>query len=331
MVTQPLYQHRWMVIAIVAILSIASLIITPFIGLENFTPNMLWQDLPAVHNIFWNIRMPRAITAWLIGAMLAISGMVFQAILRNPLAEPFTLGIASGSALGAAIYIHSGITFSLWLFSGLSFSAFIGAILITSLIYSLNRNTLESVSRLLLVGIILSFFCSSLVMVMQAIGRPQDSYRLMQWMMGTIANVGYNEIYSLLIVMIISTLIIALFTPKLNLLSAGHTIAITRGIQPAFIFIPLFFLVSLMMGTMIAISGPIGFVGLIVPHVTRKLIGHDHRYLWIGVVFLGGLLLVLADLIARLLFAPSELPVGVVTALLGAPFFILILIKDKKN
>lgn len=330
MVTQTNH-NRLFILIIFALLSFAALSATPFFGIENFTPNMLWQDLPAVHNIFWNIRVPRAITAWLIGAMLAISGMVFQAILRNPLAEPFTLGIASGSALGAAIYIHSGITFSLWLFSGLSLAAFIGAISITFLIYSLNRNTLDSVSRLLLVGIILSFFCSSLVMVMQAIGRPQDSYRLMQWMMGTIANVGYSEIYSLFIVMIISTAIIAALTPKLNLLSAGHTIALTRGVQPAYIFVPLFFLVSLMMGMMIAISGPIGFIGLIVPHVARKLIGNDHKYLWIAVMFLGGFLLVLADLVARLLFAPSELPVGVITALLGAPFFILILIKDKKN
>ena len=322
---------RLWTITIFALLSITAFLITPFIGMENISPKMLWQDLPSIHNIFWNIRVPRVITAWLIGAMLALSGMVFQAILRNSLAEPFTLGIASGSALGAAIYIHSGISFSLWLFSGLSFAAFIGAMLITFLIYSLNKNALESVSRLLLVGVILSFFCSSLVMIMQAIGRPQDSYRLMQWMMGTIANVGYSEIGSLVIVMIISTFIIALLTPKLNLLNAGHTIAITRGIQPAYIFVPLFFLVSLMMGTMIAVSGPIGFVGLVIPHIARQLIGNDHRYLWIAVIFLGGGTLVIADLAARLLFAPSELPVGVITALLGAPFFILILIKDKKN
>ena len=168
-------QRRLCVIIIFAWLSISAFLITPFIGLENISPKMLWQDLPAIHNIFWNIRVPRVITAWLIGAMLAISGMVFQAILRNPLAEPFTLGVASGGALGAAIYIHSGISFTLWLFSGLSFAAFFGAILITFLIYSLNKNALESVSRLLLVGVILSFFCSSLVMIMQAIGRPQDS------------------------------------------------------------------------------------------------------------------------------------------------------------
>ena len=165
-------QRRLWMIAIFALLSISAFLITPFIGMENISPKMLWQDLPAIHNIFWNIRVPRVITAWLIGAMLALSGMVFQAILRNSLAEPFTLGIASGSALGAAIYIHSGISFSLWIFSGLSFAAFIGAMLITFLIYSLNKNALESVSRLLLVGVILSFFCSSLVFIMQAIGRP---------------------------------------------------------------------------------------------------------------------------------------------------------------
>lgn len=331
MVKQITPKRRFWTLVTFGIMSILALLITPFLGLENLTPNMLWEDLPAIHNIFWNLRVPRVITAWLIGAMLAISGMVFQAILRNPLAEPFTLGIASGSALGAAIYIHSGIIFSFWVFSGLSLAAFVGATLITYLIYILNRNALESVSRLLLVGVILSFFCSSLVMIMQAIGRPQDSYRLMQWMMGTIANVSYSEISSLVLVMVISTIAIALVTPKLNLLSAGHTIALTRGIQPSYTFIPLFFLVSLMMGTMIAVSGPIGFVGLVVPHIVRQLIGNDYRYLWIGVILLGGFVLVTADLVARLLFAPSELPVGVITALLGAPFFILILIKDKKN
>lgn len=322
-------QYRIITLIILGLLSFSSLLITPFIGLENINPTKLWQDFPAIHNIFWNIRVPRVLTAWLIGAMLAISGMVFQAILRNPLAEPFTLGIASGSALGAAIYIHAGLSFSLWVFSGLSFAAFIGAIAITSLIYYLNKSRLESVSRLLLVGVILSFFCSSFVMILQAIGKPQDSYRLMQWMMGTIANINYSEIISLVIVMSISTLIIALLTPKLNLLSAGHTIAITRGVQPSYIFIPLFFLVSLMVGTMVAASGPIGFVGLVVPHITRRLIGNDHRYLWMAVILLGGFVLVIADLVARLLFAPSELPVGVITALLGAPFFIFILLKDK--
>ena len=140
------------------VLSLASIIVTPFFGLENIHPSVLWQDAPALHNIFWNLRVPRTLAAWMIGAMLAISGMVFQAILRNPLAEPFTLGIASGSALGAAIYIHSGIVFSLWFFSGLSFAAFIGATVITSLISTLNNNALESISRLLIVGVILRFF-----------------------------------------------------------------------------------------------------------------------------------------------------------------------------
>ena len=113
----PISAHRrFYTLCIFVVLSLASIIVTPFFGLENIHPSVLWQDAPTLHNIFWNLRVPRTLAAWMIGAMLAISGMVFQAILRNPLAEPFTLGIASGSALGAAIYIQSGIVFSLWFF-----------------------------------------------------------------------------------------------------------------------------------------------------------------------------------------------------------------------
>lgn len=324
-------KHRKAILWLLLALSLSSLVITPFLGLEHYSPAILWHDDPTIQNIFWHLRVPRVLTAWLIGSMLALSGMVFQALLRNPLAEPFTLGIASGGALGAAIYIHAGFAFSLWLFSGIAIAAFLGALIITFLIYALNHQAFESLSRLLLIGVILSFFCASIIQIIQAIGKPQDSYRLMQWIMGSIANVSYHEIISLSFVMVIGTIIIALLTPKLNLLSAGYTIALTRGIEPQYIFIPLFFLVSLMMGVMIAVSGPIGFVGLIVPHIARKLIGQDHRFLWIAVVLLGGFILVMADLAARLLFAPSELPVGVITALLGAPFFILILIRDKKR
>ncbi|ELV08992.1 Hemin transport system permease protein hmuU [Wohlfahrtiimonas chitiniclastica SH04] len=315
---------------LLAILSVSVLVIAPFLGLENLSPRAIFDTDAGSAQIFWQLRVPRVLTAWLMGAMLALSGLVFQAILRNPLAEPFTLGIASGGALGAAIYIHLGLSLSLSLFSGLSLFAFMGAMVITFAIYLLNRHALESITRLVLVGVIFSFFCSSLVMVMQAVGRPQDSYRLMQWMMGSISHVTVTEILPLSVIMFISTVIIALLSPRLNVLSAGHIIAKTRGVEPKYVFIPLFILVSLMMGVMIAISGPIGFVGLVVPHVVRRLIGADHRYLWIAALLLGGALLVIADWMARVLFAPAELPVGVITALFGAPFFIFILIKDKK-
>lgn len=321
---------RRIYLCLLVIISLATLCIFPFLGVENLSPCLLFDGDASHAQIFWQLRVPRVLTAWLMGAMLALSGLVFQAILRNPLAEPFTLGIASGGALGAAIYIHLGLSLSLTAFSGLSLFAFMGAMVITFAIYLLNRHALESVTRLVLVGVIFSFFCSSIVMVMQTIGRPQDSYRLLQWMMGAISHVTFTEIIPLAFMMLISTLIIALLSPRLNVLSAGHIIAKTRGVEPKYVFIPLFILVSLMMGMMIAISGPIGFVGLVVPHIARQLIGTDHRYLWSATLCLGGALLVISDWMARVLFAPAELPVGVITALFGAPFFIFILIKDKK-
>ncbi len=308
--------------------SLSALCIVPFLGLEHFSiSQVLNNDQPIIQKIFWEIRVPRVITAWCIGCILAVSGMTFQALLRNALAEPFTLGIASGSALGASLYIHLGLTFHFWIFSGVSLFAFIGAFSTLLLIFIVNRDYAHSMTRLLLVGVILSFLYGSILMILQAIGNPKDAYRVMQWMMGSISSVGMIEVIPLAMITLIGTFLIALYTPKLNLMSAGFTTALTRGVNPNAISITLFIVVSVMIGVAISLSGPIGFVGLIVPHVMRTLIGQDHRYLWIGVCGLGGGLLVVSDLIARLAFAPSELPVGVITTLLGAPFFLWVLLK----
>ena len=277
-------------------------------------------------------RLPRLMAAGMIGAVLALSGMIYQAMLQNPLAEPFILGVASGAALGVALVIHFGISvgvFSIFGLSSTAIGAFLGALAVSGLIYLLSFRHLEKTLTLLLVGVILNFFISSLIMLLQAIGEPHKVLTMIDWMMGRLTLVESHELWQLVVISGLFLLAIYRLSPHLNLLSLGRVAAQTRGLSLKPVISLLFIMVSLVVGYAVSLAGPIGFVGLIVPHIVRITLGNDHRQNWPVVALLGAVLLMSADLVAQTVLYPADLPVGVITSILGAPLFLYLLLSNK--
>ena len=316
------------------IFALAVLFLSPFIGLEQipFDTILKFDNTNIKTDIFWRIRFPRIIIAFIVGSTLAVGGMTFQAMFRNSLATPFTLGVSSGAAFGAALYVKLGILFSLVGISGQTIFAFIGALLSIVIIYFLSKIKKGfSVGTMLLAGVAINFFFSSFILFIQYMSDFTHSFRIIRWLMGGFEIIGYSEIYNTLPFIIIGTVIIIMLSTELNLLTLGEEIAISRGVNVSKIKNILFIATSLMVGAVISVVGPIGFVGMMIPHISRLIIGSDHRYLVVLNIIFGGAFLVLCDTLARTLIAPAEIPVGIITALLGGPFFIWLLIKSSDN
>lgn len=280
--------------------------------------------------IFLELRVPRVLLAWITGATLSVCGLIFQALFRNSLASPDMLGISSGAAFGAVLYIRLGVVFSFFgLFSGLSAAAFAGALLATAAIYAAGaaRRRGMSEASLLLSGIAINFLFASLTMIIQYSGGYTDTFRMMRWTMGGVQAVGYSSVLATLPPLLIIFLMALAASSELNLLAAGEDVAESRGVSVAGLRIRLFLAVSLAVGVSVAVCGPIGFVGLMVPHICRKLTGVGHRRLVFACVLLGGALLVICDTAARTLWSPAEVPVGVLTSCVGSLFFLWLLIR----
>lgn len=278
--------------------------------------------------IFWQLRAPRVLLALLAGAGLAISGMAFQAVFRNPLAEPFTLGIASGAALGASLYIHLRLAFSLFWIPGVSWFAFAGSGLAVLLVFGLTRVRQGfSSATLLLAGVAINFFFSSLILFLQYRSDFTQTYRMLRWVMGGLDRVvGFDDLLTVLPFVATGVTIVFYLTHELNLLTTGEELAASRGVEVVRTKVLLFFAVSLVVGAVVAVCGPIGFVGLMAPHIVRLLIGPDHRLLAPATLLFGGAFLIVCDTLARTMMAPMELPVGILTSLLGGPFFLWLLL-----
>jgi iron complex transport system permease protein len=282
--------------------------------------------------VFWRIRVPRTLTAFLAGSGLALSGMAFQSLFRNPLATPFTLGVSGGAAFGAALYMRMGVSFTLLGVSGGAWSAFTGALLVIMLVYALTRiRGGFTTSTLLLAGVALSFFLSSMILSLQYSASLHDSFRLVRWLMGGLGMVGYDAVLNVLPVTATGALVLLALRNELNLLNIGEDLAMSRGMEVNRVKQEIFFAVSLMVGGIVAVCGPIGFVGMMAPHICRLLVGSDHRHLYWAALFFGGAFLTLCDVVARVAFAPAEIPVGVITALLGGPFFLFLLLRRGKH
>lgn len=317
-----------------ACLSLAVLLLTPMLGPALIPLTALFnapESLPAL--ILRDIRIPRALTAFLVGGTLALSGASFQSMFRNPLATPFTLGVAGGASLGCALYIRMGWTWSLPALSGTSLAAFAGSLATVGLVYGLTRMRRGfSTATLLLAGVAVSFFFSSLILFIQYISGHTHSFRIIRWMMGSVEVTGYEPLLSLLPFWALGTLVLAVLCRELNLLTTGEQLAAGRGVNVDRTKKLVFLAASLMVGGVVAICGPIGFVGMMAPHVCRLLVGADHRVLLPAAMLAGGIFLTLCDTLARTLIAPLEIPVGVITALLGGPFFLwLLLSRDNRH
>jgi len=321
-------------IGCIAASALILLLSAPFWGMESIPLdlNVLFNPGDIRAGIFWKIRVPRVLTAFLAGAGLSLSGMTFQALFRNPLATPFTLGVSSGAAFGTALVIHGSLFMGYLGFAGQSAGAFLGAAAAIGIVYGLTRVRHGfSTATMLLAGVAVNFFFSSFILFIQYVSDFSNTFRILRWLMGGLEGVGYRPVWSVLPFVAIGTVVVLFNLHELNLMTAGEDIAISRGVHTDRLKTVLFFAVSLMVGGIVAVAGPIGFVGMMSPHICRLVIGYDHRLLAPASFLFGGMFLVMCDTIARTVIAPVELPVGVITSLLGGPFFLWLLVGGRAD
>lgn len=309
---------------------VLSLLLGLKLGTASVGPAQVWTwlsggDLPyATQVILGDLRMPRLLLAALVGAGLSMSGAVFQGVLRNPLAEPFILGVSGGAAAGAVCALLLG-----WAgLAPLALMAFGGSLGTISLVLAIarRRGRMET-STLILTGVMINAFFTAVIMFVISTTTDQKLHAILFWLYGDLSSSRLEQVWLLLPVVLGGALAAFFFGRHLNLLSAGGMAAATLGMAVERIKLILFLIVSLVVGITVSLSGIIGFVGLMVPHLVRMTLGHDHRLLLPASTLLGASFLVLADTLARTIISPTSLPVGVVTAALGAPFFVLLLAK----
>ncbi len=283
------------------------------------------------HKVFVLTRLPRALGAMLVGAALAAAGCAFQALLRNPLAEPYTLGVSSGASLAAVIAIRLGLDGALG-GTGTGVAALVGAGAAVAVVWQLGRvGRALPPATLLLAGVTIAMLCSSASMLVQYTAEFADVSRMVRWMMGGFDVVRYATLARAAVAIGAGLVILLWLARDLNALAAGPEAAASVGVSVGRAQTLVFVAASLLVGAGIAVAGPIGFIGLIVPHALRAVVGPDHRVLLPASILVGGALLVVCDTFARLAIAPAQLPVGIVTALLGAPFFLLVLVRGKRG
>jgi len=325
----PIFKYKKTIILALAALSVGVVLVAPLIGITKIPWDVVFNGpgSSVESDIFWQIRIPRVALAFLAGSALSLSGMAFQAMFRNPLATPFTLGVSSGASLGAALYVRMGLSFSILGIQGISLTAFTGAVLTILLVYGITRSRRGfSTATMLLAGVAVSLIFSSVILFVQYMSDFNDSFHILRWLMGGMEMGRYSSVLNVLPFVIGGSLIVLYLSHDLNLITTGEDLAASRGVDVKSSRRLLFLATSLMIGGVVAICGPIGFVGLMVPHICRLVIGSEHRYLAPATLLFGGIFLTLCDVISRVLIAPAEIPVGIITALLGGPFFLWLLL-----
>ncbi len=321
-----LSSRRFAAVAAASVLFLGlALALTPLIGSSEATLGAALAGESPDREILFEVRLPRVLLAGLAGGALALAGVVFQALLRDALATPFTLGVSNGAALGAVLAICLGWRTvaglpALWV------SALAGALGVMALVVSLaTEGRRMSSFTLLLTGVTINSICMAAILFLHYSAGLTQSFAIVRWLMGGIDSPAPLTL-SLLAGGILAGLALAVWkSPQLNLLSVGEEWAMTRGVELRSLMRLAFLLGSFLTAAVTAFTGPIGFVGLIVPHALRMAVGADHRLLVPAAFCTGGGFLAICDTIARTAMAPSEIPVGVITAMLGGPFFIWLL------
>lgn len=286
--------------------------------------------------VFWQLRVPRVLMGALVGAALAAAGTVFQATFRNPLAEPFTLGVSSGAAVGAALAFHRGWT-GVWLgVPVLTLTAFAGAAISVLVVYGIAaRQRRITTETLLLAGIAIGFVCSAAVLLIEYLSLEAVTNQTIRWLMGSMVQVGYDQMLSAAPLVIVGLGVVWYLHRDLDLLMMGELVAAGRGVSLARTRAAAYFAASAMTAAVVAHCGPIAFVGLVVPHVLRRLGGPSHAVLLPASMLAGAAFLVVCDTLAANLMSwlsnsPLQVPVGVVTNLIGGVFFLWLLMRGRR-
>jgi iron complex transport system permease protein len=281
--------------------------------------------------ILLNLRLPRILLSCLVGAALSVVGTSFQGIFKNPMADPFVLGVSSGAALGATITMVFFKESQLFGMSIIAMSAFMGAIITTFLVYNIARvGTKVPVTTLLLAGVAINYLLSSIISLIMTFNRDNIE-EIVMWTMGSFSTSGWNEVILLFIIVVPSILFISAFSRDLNVMMLGEDSARSLGIDVNGFKKYIFVISTLMVAAVVSVSGIIGFVGLIVPHAIRMIFGSDNRIVVPFSAISGAMFLIICDTLARVIVPPSEIPVGIITSIFGVPFFVYLLYKTKKK
>lgn len=291
--------------------------------------SLLWNGSDdALRQIWFTIRLPRVLLALVVGGSLALAGCVMQGLFRNPLADPGLLGISSGAALAVALWVVLPLTLPpLMMLYAPMLAAFFGALAATVVIFLLSRQRDSSLSRLLLVGIAINALCGAAVGVMSWISNDAQLRQLSLWGMGSLGQAQWSTLLTVASLMVPTLFIIWRLAAALNLLQLGEEEAHYLGVDVRAVQRLLLICSALLVAAAVAVSGVIGFIGLVVPHLIRMWLGADHRAAIPGSVLAGAFLLLIADTFARTLVAPAEMPVGLLTSILGAPWFLWLIFR----
>ena len=315
-------------------LTVLSILLAPLAGSTSIHLSRVFdRSIPFADNVdaqvFFVARLPRVLAAVLVGGSFAVAGVVFQAFLRNPLASPDTLGVSSGATLGAVVVISFHIDTAFGGVSAIPVASFAGSAGALAVVYlmSVARRRGTSSTVLLLGGVALSAFLGALNRLVQVVGDYTDVFRSMRWMMGSLDVGSYTDIVVPVVPMAVALGAIATLPRILDLVSLGEPAAESRGVDVKKAERLALVSASLLTGSAVSIGGPVPFVGIIVPHIVRLIVGADHRLVLPAALLFGGSFLVVCDLVARTAFGPVGMPVGAVTALIGGPFFLWLLFR----
>jgi iron complex transport system permease protein len=316
------------------LLASVAILTAPLVGSTHISLRRAFdRSIPFADNIdaqiFFIARLPRTLAGALVGSLLASAGVVFQGLLRNPLATPFTLGVSAGAALGAMLAITFSWSFAWAGISAAAAASFVGSLAAVGIVYALARGRHRGLSTnvLLLAGVTMNAFFSALILFVQYFADFSQTYRILRWLMGDLDVSSYQPFLTALPLVVISFTAFAWLARPLNLLSMGDESAETRGLNVAFAQRTAFVSASLATGAAVSVGGPVGFIGIVVPHLVRLIVGPDHRLVLPASALFGAAFLVACDVVARTAIAPIELPVGVITALVGGPFFLWLLVR----
>jgi len=305
-------------------------IITSGIGALSSNFILFWKEIFSnnieLKSILIGIRFPRILLALLVGGALSVSGLSLQILLKNPLAEPYTLGISGGATLGATIASLINFSNLFYMISFQTIAAMIGSGIILLLLYIfIRRITSYYTISLLMFGIILNAISSAFIMLLYSLFSSTELYSAINWMMGHIPSLSYNEIFIITIVIIPGVLLLYKESNSINALLLGEESAEVLGIEINKIRNKIFIISGIITAVSVSFTGMIGFIGLIIPHICRLIWGSDTRIIMLTSFLLGSIMLIIADTMARVIISPRELPVGVITALIGGPYFIYLL------
>jgi len=335
-----LKRHRVLFISIAAILMVLTAMYAITIGSYTITFEEVYQNIwywisgttppnATKYHIAAEVRLPRVLTAILAGVGLAIAGTTMQGMLKNPLADPYTMGISSGAGLGAALAIILGIEIIAG--GGIVINAFVFAIVPAAIILMMSKLHTASPTVMILCGIGMMYLFDAITQLFMITAHPEDMSAVYQWMVGSISGTNFDNVLVMFLVVAAGSIVLQILSKQLNVMGLGDESAKSLGINVENRRMFMMIVLTMMAAAIVSFTGIIGFVGLVSPHIARIFVGTDNRYLIPASALVGALLLVVADIISRTIVAPNILPIGVVTSCIGGPLFLFLILKARKE